>query len=131
MCPIDPTIEVVSGGTISLEVYAAGDPPLSSTDIRWFNPRGELIMGDSRVLFRDSNKRLLVQNASLADSGTYRIDIYRGEVLAETTVELNVHGEYRLVVICSSSSSSNRRLCSRQHRCRYSINQTATRVGLF
>ena len=99
VCPADPTPEVVSGGTVNLEVYAAGDPPLSSTEIRWFNPRGELIVADSRVSLHDSNKRLLVQNAGLADSGTYRVDIYREVLtavfltLAETTVELNVHGK--------------------------------------
>ena len=106
MCPVDPTPKVVSGGTINLNVYAAAvDSPWSRTEIRWFNPRGELIVGDSRVSLNNSNQRLLVQNAGLADSGTYRVDIYRVDIarpvsiipgpriLAETTVELNVHGE--------------------------------------
>ena len=77
MCPVEPTREVIEGGTVDLRVYADGDPDLSSSEIRWHNPRGELITGDSRVSLHDTNKRLVVRQASLEDSGTYIVDVYR------------------------------------------------------
>ncbi len=99
MCPVDPNPEVVSGNTAELSVYAAGYPPLNSAEIRWRNPKGELISLDSRVSLHNSNKRLVVRNAGLSDSGSYTIEIYREvitavfRVLAETVVQLDVHGK--------------------------------------
>ena len=92
--------EVIIGGTAELSIYAAGDPPLSSREIRWRNPRGDIITQDSRITLHNSNKRLVVRNATLEDSGSYRVEIYREvltvifRVLAETTVKLDVQCEY-------------------------------------
>ena len=95
---VDPIIGAVQGDTAELQVYAAADPPLASHEILWYQEGGMAIDTDKRLSLMDSNKRLLIHNVNMKDSGVYRVDIQRQittlaiRILATTFVYLDVQG---------------------------------------
>ena len=99
MCPVEPSKEVRLGNTVPLEVYVAGDPPISRTEILWTRGDGTAIITNTRVSLTDSHKRLLIRNVRLEDSGMYHIDIRRQITalifrnLATAVIDLDVHGK--------------------------------------
>lgn len=107
MLPVNSTVLASEGNTAELSVFAAADPPLSSDEIMWFSPRGELIVSEDRMTFDNSSKTLVLRNVSLEDSGSYRVEIRREVVtfffrtLAETNITLDVHGEWNLTSSCN------------------------------
>lgn len=100
MCPVEPSEEARLGMTAPLQVYVAGDPPVASHEIMWSRMDGTAIMTDARVSLTDSNKRLLIRNIRLEDSGMYRVDIRRQITalsfrnLATAVIDLDVHGKF-------------------------------------
>ena len=83
---------------MQLLVYAAGDPPINSQEIVWTRGDGRAVVTDTRVSLTRSNKRLLIQNVGLEDSGIYHVKIIRQitaleiRTLATTVIHLDVHG---------------------------------------
>lgn len=85
----------------------AGNPPIARDEIEWRGPSGEMIGSavGSRLTLHDTNTRLVLRTAELADSGTYRIDIVREfafalyRIAASTTIDLNVLGKYICVYV--------------------------------
>ena len=79
-------------------LYVAGDPPIASREIIWSRGNGTAIITDTRVSLTDSNKRLMIRNVNLDDSGVYRVDIRRQVTalafrnLATTVIVLEVNG---------------------------------------
>ena len=106
-----PDYDIALGGSIDLRVFAAGNPPLNTNEVRWYGPgsnRREVVTG-GRIQLRDSNRRLIIMNVELADGGTYRIEICRNIagplspcVQATTTIELNVLGKSKLGIVASN-----------------------------
>ncbi len=92
-----PTLEIDIGGSIALKVYVAGIPLVVSSEIVWYAPDTSIITTGPRYALLDNNKRLVLRNAELGDSGTYRIDIRRllianVFIVATSTILLVVKG---------------------------------------
>ena len=94
------TYSVSTGGTAELNVYAEAEPPLNSNEIRWRNPRGELLrpFQDARITFSRSSRQLVLRAVTMGDAGRYRAEIYREvsldvfQVVAEASIQLNIQG---------------------------------------
>ena len=90
--------EIHIGSNVSLGVFAAGNPPLSTNEIVWYglNRNGNQITSGGRFQLQNGNTILVISNVELTDRGTYRIDICLNIsgpcVQATTTIELSVSG---------------------------------------
>ena len=90
--PVESSKDVFVGGSVSLSVYVAGDPPIASSEIVWRSPSGELLTTGSRVYVPNERKQLTIQDVVLTDSGTYHVGITRNSSLS-AAIHLNVLGK--------------------------------------
>ena len=99
MNPVQASVEVILGSTAELGVYAAAEPPLYSYEIEWKRSDSTPLPTD-RISLSDSHFQLVIRNVNLQDSGVYLIEVVREvapvafQVLASTTIFLDVHGKY-------------------------------------
>ena len=83
-------------------MHALGIPSLISNEIVWKRPvTQEVIVSDERISFSDTNTRLVMRFASLADIGTYTVAIMKEDsstgvinTEASTSFELHVYGKH-------------------------------------
>ena len=93
----EETVGVLQGLTVELEVYVSGYPVPSSSQITWYNPRGDEISGiDAGVQFQDGRRRLILSDVETEQAGLYECTVvispipYMG---AETYIQLDVYGK--------------------------------------
>lgn len=79
-------------GPVFLKVNIAGYPPVQTDEIRWFHPRGHLIINGSILGFSllDDGKTLYIDSAVEDDAGTYHITVVRQGSTVDTDIDLIV-----------------------------------------
>lgn len=98
--PVMASASVVSGDSVDLSVHVDGDPPVSSAEITWTSPRGDLLNTTrSGVHLHRGGKQLSIEVVKLADSGTYHISITRSTTTFSASIHLTVLGMYDYVIM--------------------------------
>ena len=105
LTPIQIVYDSSESGVVNMGVYAAGEPPLTSGEIVWRDPRGQRIPPSSLVSYSNTNRQITIRNLSVEDGGRYEVAIVREVVTAvfvtlqQVDIQLNVQGRIELSII--------------------------------